>query len=320
MDQAVFFKVDEKARELTVVAVHVHDCTGPVRLVEDMKEGHVVVTDLSELHRMLGIEVKRNCAAGIIPLSQRAYINIILRRCNLDGLKPFSTHMDTQLRLSTDQAPESTAMSAVMRDCEAVDVPDCAAGATLPDIAFAVATVARFAANPGLAYWEAVERIYKYLAGTRELWLSCGETERAVVGYTDADGSMTEDRSAISGYAFLIDRGVLSLSSKWQSLSTIESEYVAVIRTDGPKEALWLHSLLPPDNQAAIAPPRDHRYHACTKHTDVRYHRICWVAELVRCGWCVPYKGHGRRRVDQSVAVSKGEAFSFTADLGLGAK
>jgi len=57
-----------------------------------------------------------------------------------------------------------------------------------------------------------------------------------VVGYADVDGSMTEDRSAISGYAFLIDGGVLSLSSKWQSLSTIESEYVAA--TDGPKEML----------------------------------------------------------------------------------
>ena len=52
---------------------------------------------------------------------------------------------------------------------------------------------------------------------------------------------MAEDRKAISGYAFLIDGGAVSWSSKKQeivSLSTTESEYVAA--THAAKEALWL--------------------------------------------------------------------------------
>ena len=104
---------------------------------------------------------------------------------------------------------------------------------------------------------------------------------------------MAEDRHAITGYAFLIDGGAVSWSSKHQeivSLSTTESEYVAA--THGMKEALWLRSLLsevfdpikPPttlfsDNQSAIALTHDHQYHSCTKHIDVRYHFICWVIE-----------------------------------------
>ena len=62
-----------------------------------------------------------------------------------------------------------------------------------------------------------------------------------MVGHADADGSMTEDRRAITGFAFLLDGGAVSWSLKKQeivSLSTTESEYVAA--THGMKEGLWL--------------------------------------------------------------------------------
>ena len=104
---------------------------------------------------------------------------------------------------------------------------------------------------------------------------------------------MAEDRRAISGYAFLINGGAVSWSSKQQeivSLSTTESEYVAA--THGGKEALWLRSLISEvfgeltspttlfsDNQAAITLTCDHQYHPRTKHIDVRYHWIHWVVE-----------------------------------------
>jgi hypothetical protein len=99
---------------------------------------------------------------------------------------------------------------------------------------------------------------------------------------------MGEDRCAITGYAFLIDGGAVSWSSKQQeivSLSTTESEYV--MATHRMKEVLWLPSLLskvfqpikPPttlfsDNQAAISLTKDHQYHAHIKHIDMRYHSI----------------------------------------------
>ena len=114
-----------------------------------------------------------------------------------------------------------------------------------------------------------------------------------LAGYADADGSMGEDRRAVSGYAFLIDGGAVSWSSKRQeiiSLSTTKSEYVAA--THAAKEALWLRSfigeLFTPlaepitlfsDNQSAIALTKDHQYHARTKHIDVRFHFIRWIIE-----------------------------------------
>ena len=136
----------------------------------------------------------------------------------------------------------------------------------------------------------------------RDLWLSYGEPRRTLTGYTDANGSMAKDRRAITGYAFLINSGAISWSSKQQeivSLSTTKSEYVAA--THSMKEALWLCSLLTDifgpfknstmmlcDNQSAIVLTHDNQYHACTKHIDMHYHFICWVVkqgaiQLVYC-------------------------------------
>ena len=170
VDQAVFYKTDEARNQVTVVAVHIDDCTiaaSNLRLIEAFKAGlrkYVEVTNLGELHWMLGVEIKRDREARTTHLSQRAYIESILRRYNLDDLKPLSIPMDPAIRLTTKQAPATAAEHAIMRDKpyrEAVGTLNWAALTTRPDIAFAVATVARFAANPGIAHWEAVKRIYR---------------------------------------------------------------------------------------------------------------------------------------------------------------
>jgi hypothetical protein len=152
--------------------------------------------------------------------------------------------MDIQVCLTSKQCLIDAAKFAAMRNvpyCKAIGTLNWAILAMCPDIVFTVATVAHFAVNPGLAHWEAIKHIYCYLAGTRNLWLSYGETRCTLVGYADTDGSMVEDWCAITGYAFLIDGGAVSWLSKWQkiiSLSTTESEYVAAMH--GMKEALWL--------------------------------------------------------------------------------
>ena len=129
---------------------------------------------------MLGLEIKCDREAGTIHLSQGAYIDSILHHYHFDDLKPLSTPMDTSFRLTSEQAPTSTAEHAIMHHVpyrEAVGALNWAALATRPNIAFSVATVARFAANPRPPHWEAVKQIYRYLAGTHALWLSYGETQ-----------------------------------------------------------------------------------------------------------------------------------------------
>ena len=299
-DQAVFFRRCEKTNVLIIVLVHVDDCSivGKTKaLVNRFKveiAKFVDITDLGDLHWILGIEVRRIREERKLLLSQKSYIDSILRRYGFEDLKPISTPMDPNIRLTSAQSPSTTEEIAAMRNVpyhQAVGSLMYATLGTRPDICFAVQTVSRFNSKPGLAHWEAVKRIFRYLKGTKDLWLGYGGVTKELVGYADADGSMAEDRKAISGYAFMVNGGAVSWSAKRQqiiSLSTTESEYIAA--TYAAKEALWLRQLilqlfgitldattLFSDNQSAIALTKEHQYHARTKHIDVRFHfiRLC---------------------------------------------
>ena len=300
VDQAVFFHCEEKS--VTIVLVHVDDCTitaSSMNLINDFKlriAQHVEITDLGELHWLLGIEVKRDRERCTIHLSQWSYLDSILRRYGLQDLKPVSIPMDTSIRLTTAQSPSTTADFAQMCDIpyrEAVGSLMYTALGTHPNIAFAVQTVSRFSTKPGPAHWEAVKRIFCYLKGTTELWLSYRMKKMELTGYSDADGNMAEDRHAISGYAFLIHGGAISWSAKRQdiiALSTTEAEYVAITHT--AKEAIWLRLLifqlfqlkLEPttlfsDNKSAIELTKDHQYHPRTKHIDIQFHFIHYIVK-----------------------------------------
>jgi len=300
VDQAVFYRREGKL--IIIIAVHVDDCTiaasnkALIREVKTTLNAHVEVSDLGEVHWLLGIEVKRDREARTISLSQSAYIKSILRRFNFDELKPVSTPMEPYLKLSASQSPTTAEEFAAMRDIpyrESIGSLMYASLGTRPDITYAVARLSKFLENPGSAHWQASMRVFRYLKGTVDWWLTYGDREEKLTGWVDADGSQEEDRRAITGYAFLIDGGAVSWNSKQQELivlSTTEGEYVAA--THAAKEALWLRSLISEvfgnifdattlfsDNQSAIALSKDHQYHARTKHIDIRYHFIRWVIE-----------------------------------------
>ena len=82
VDQAVFFK--RQGADLIIVVVHVDDCTVAATmttLVNQFKMAlceHVEVTDLGELHWLLGIEIKRDHTHCTIHLSQHSYLAAIL--------------------------------------------------------------------------------------------------------------------------------------------------------------------------------------------------------------------------------------------------
>jgi hypothetical protein len=338
VDQAVFFTRTE-AGELIIIVIHVDDCTiaaSSIDAINRLKEQlrtHVEITDLGELHWLLGIEVTRNRDNHTISLSQKSYLESIICRFNFEDLKPVSNPMEPSTKLHSGQSPSTGAEYAAMTHVpyrEAVGSLMYASLGTRPDISYAVTTVSRFSSNPGQAHWDAVRRIYRYLSGTKELKLTYGVVEGILVGYADADGSMAEDRRAVSGYAFLIDGGAVSWSSKRQeivSLSTTESEYVAA--THASKEALWLRSLISQifdpitepttlfsDNQSAIALTKDHQYHARTKHIDIRFHFIRWIIEEGKL--CLVFCPTGDMLADTlTKALPSPKVKHFASQLGL---
>ena len=116
----------------------------------------------------------------------------MLRRYGFDDLKLVSLPMETSIRLTSAQSP-STTQVAHMRNIpyhEAVGSLMYASLGTRLDITYAVQTVSHFSKNPGPAHWEAVKRIFRYLKGSKEFWLTYSGQQKDLKGYTDADGSM----------------------------------------------------------------------------------------------------------------------------------
>lgn len=160
---------------------------------------------------------------------------------------------------------------------------------TRPDIAYAVANVAKFTSHPTKQHWIALKRILRYLRGTANLGLRyTKDSENKLTGYSDADwaGDLT-DRHSTSGYVFEMGGAAISWRSKKQTcvaLSTAEAEYVALAAAT--QEAVWLRQLtntilkcdrsvtLFEDNQSAIAIARNPQFHGRTKHIDIKYHYV----------------------------------------------
>lgn len=294
-DQAVF--IWHTPSDITIIAAHVDDCTitgsnpGAMKKVKENLNKRYKLTDLGPLTWLLGISIKRDRKARTISLSQEGYIDIILSRCNFTNMSPRASPMDANVNLSIDQCPKTETdrdqMSNVpYRKC--LGMLMWANVATRPEISFAVSRLAQFSENPGPEHWEAVKRVFRYLKGTKNFVLTYGLSQNILLGYSDADGNSQEHRKAISGYAFIINGGVVSWRSRKQeivTLSTAEAEYVAL--THAAKEALWLRrfiheltgSIITPtmllcDNQSAIFLTKNENYNARTKHIDIRYHFI----------------------------------------------
>ena len=163
-----------------------------------------------------------------------------------------------------------------------------------PDAAFTVSTLSQFIQNPGPAHWEALKCMIIFLRSMKDLWLTfSGRSKLAAEGFCNADWGGQKYRHSISGYSFHMGAGAISWSSKKQhivALSSTKAEYIT--QTHAAKEALWLHSflwelhsapddllILNCDNEGAIALAKDNKFHAHTKHIDMRYHFICEAVE-----------------------------------------
>jgi len=157
-----------------------------------------------------------------------------------------------------------------------------------PDALCAVGILAQFVQSPGKAHWDALMRVMAYLNTTKDYWLTFGHGANQLEGYSDSDWGSQSHRHSISGYVFRMGDGAVTWSSKKQSivaLSSTEAEYVA--QTHAVKELLWLRTIIGElsspfenpttlhcDNQGAIVFVKDNKFHARTKHIDIRYHFI----------------------------------------------
>jgi hypothetical protein len=184
----------------------------------------------------------------------------------------------------------------------------CAVG-TRMDISYAIGRLSQHLAEPVVRHWNAVLRVFRYLKGTLHYRLSFGlHGKLSIEGFMDADYAGSPDRFSISAYVFTFNGAAIAWSSKRQrtiSTSTVEAEYIALCT--GAKQAVWLRGLflelgqgkylshdtgqpvrIYGDNQGALALVENPENHSRTKHIDVQYHYIRYLASTgkVEVAYC----------------------------------
>ena len=278
-DPCIFIRSRNSA--LSIVFTHVDDLgliCDSVNEVANLKgelTRYFPISNLGEVHHLLGIKITRDRDKRTIALSQERYILDLLRRYGYENLNPVRTPLDTSVRLSKNMPLATTASGKDQqkyRDFPYQSIVGSlmhAAVMTRPGIAHAVQQVAQFMSEWQPAHCAAVKRILRYLRGTANYQLSFGTTsDPKVTAYCDADFANDPDtRKSISGFAFMFNGGCFSWSSKKQtsvSLSTAEAEYISAAHA--AKSIAWLRTLLREvqlitnesidlrvDNQSAIA-------------------------------------------------------------------
>jgi hypothetical protein len=240
--------------------------------------------------------VKQDRANKRLALSQEAYINRMLSDFGMKDCKPAATPMDKNLKIEPNDPSFKASADVCQKFAKAIGTLMYLMLGTRPDIAYAVAYLSRWMANPTPTCETALKRLFRYLQGTRTLELTFQGELGPLVGYTDADwGGDPQTRRSTSGYTFSMGSAVISWSSKRQltvALSSCEAEYMG--ETQATKEAVWLRSLLKEmnheqlratiifgDNQGAIALAKNPQYHARTKHISIQQH---YVREVVEAG------------------------------------
>jgi len=310
--------------KLALIALYVDDMViagSDMDIVQDIKNKlseRYQMADLGEVNQILGCEVKREGCTGRVTMCQRLYIRMIIKKFFPDlKLNPVRTPMASRTPLSKAQGPvtpEDIEFMSLIPYRQAVGCLLWLAMGTRPDIAFAVAQVARYCENPGRVHWEAVCRIFRYLAGTLNMGLvysvsdvplhghsGCdlkdtlgvdlhvGEVSESLRVFSDSDHARCPDtRRSITGFVFYLAGSPICWQSRQQptvALSSMEAEYMAACATT--QEALWLIAILKglgfqqsrpvqihEDNQSAIAYSKNPTQHKYTKHIATRYHFV----------------------------------------------
>lgn len=225
------------------------------------------MSNLGAARRFLGIEITQETEG--ISLSQKEYIQRVLRRFRMESCHPALSPLDPNVRLNNPLG-EDKQITDSRQYLSIVGSLMYAALGTRPDISYCVTALSRYNATPLQMHLTAARRALRYLKGTSSFKLhfsrgggACGETfPVAVQGFTDSDWAGNElTRKSVGGCIFYTQprdpeqamigaRGLMvSGAVHWQSrtqsvvaLSTPETEYIAC--SDAVREAIWVRRLL----------------------------------------------------------------------------
>ena len=199
------------------------------------------MTDLGEPKVFLGIKIERNRKDRIINLTQEDYIEKMLKKFGFSEMHSQRTPMVTRQvtnrqrrdreELDGDETIKKTQNKDNIPYREAVGSLPYLANVTRPDIMYAVNVLSRHQVNPTDDEWTMVERVFRYLKGTKSLGLRYLGKGDKLEGFSDASFADCKGSITTCGFVIKLFGDTISWKTKKQtyvSLSTCEAEYIAM--------------------------------------------------------------------------------------------
>ncbi|RLN04065.1 putative gag-pol polyprotein [Panicum miliaceum] len=194
VDNCIYIKI--KGSSFIILVLYVDDillASSDKNLLHETKgflSSNFDMKDLDNASYVLGIEIHQNRSSGALGLSQKAYIEKVLKKYNMHQCSgtaapvvkgdKFGQFQSPRNQLEIDQMssiPYASAVGNIMY------VQVCAH----PDLAFITGMLGTYQSNPGMDHWKAVKKVLRYLQGTKDYMLTYKKTENfEVVGYSDA--------------------------------------------------------------------------------------------------------------------------------------
>lgn len=247
--------------------------------------------DLGQLNFCLGIEFRQDPITKEITMSQRKYIQNILKKFNMENSKPVTTPLNSSIKLSKEMCPKTETEKAEAEKLPYQNLVGSLmylAVSTRPDIAHAVSVLSQYNTNYGKEHWVAAKRVLRYLRSTESIGLHYKKSDQKLTGFADADwGANLDDRRSYTGYIFKLSNAAISWDSRKQrtvAMSSTEAEYMSL--SESCKEAIHLRRFLSEimgpqntttiynDNQGAGLLSKNPIFHNRTKHMDIRHHFV----------------------------------------------
>ena len=146
---------------------------------------------LGEVSFVLSIEIHRDRSQNLLRLSQRAYVDRVLKRFNMDTCKAGEVPVVKGDKLGKSQCPSNDFERKSMENIPYANVVGSlmyAQVCTRPNIVLIVGVLGRYLSNLGQAHWVAAKKVMRYLQRTKDYMLVYRKMENLeVLGYTDSD-------------------------------------------------------------------------------------------------------------------------------------
>ena len=234
--------------------------------------------------RFIGLSL--NVRNEKIEIDQCAYVDGCIKRYGLEDSKETKTPMEKGLNLGKTNSNSSLCVLKFQKMLGSINY---VMERTRPDVNYAVNVLSRKTNVANEEHYRYLQRVLRYLKGTRTTKLIYDSKEDAapLEGYSDASWASEEDKKSTTGFVIRVYGNMVSFKSKKQSLvavSTAEAEYIALSET--AREMMWIRNILRElditvgssilycDNQASLKIAEGQGNYNRTRHVSLKFHHV----------------------------------------------